>query len=220
MVLIVVITSALLASQHAQASHLVDNHCVSPVSGENLNLLVGTTKQIITPFCNQVDAGEQWTAAGPAWFINTDFDLVPAGFVPAGATPLEDFVAKFAAIKYLIDPGTLQERTFIYLTSNALWIGTNAAGFQSIWPGTLSKLPPLRIGEHFVPMYWGENGITMSDDKGNEYAVVPYFEGGQSGRVNIQVECASPNGLSGKIRNFTSWYFSLEWHSWGTSVCE
>jgi hypothetical protein len=37
------------------------------------------------------------------------FEVVPAGFVPAGA--LKDFVAKFAAARYVIDPGTNQERT-------------------------------------------------------------------------------------------------------------
>lgn len=158
-VLLFVIVSTAILPKSAQASHPVDNHCISPASGEDLNILFGTTKQIITPFCNQVDAGEQWTAAGPSWFINTDFDLVPEGFVPTGATPLEDFVAKFVAIKYVIDPGTLQERTFIYPTSNALWIGTNAAGFQSVWPGTLSTLPPLSIGEHFVAVYWVFNAM-------------------------------------------------------------
>lgn len=69
------------------------------------------------------------------------------------------------------------------------------------------------------PMYWGENAITMRDDNDNEYAIVPYFEGSQSGRVDIRVECATPDGLSGKIRQLVSWYFSFEWRSWGTSVC-
>jgi hypothetical protein len=89
---------------------------------------------------------------------------------------------------------------------------------------------PLRIGTiqpssavnvyYQRPMYWGENAITMRDDNDNEYAVVPYFEGSQSGRVDIRVECATPEGLSGKKRDLVSWYFSLEWNSWGTSACE
>jgi hypothetical protein len=57
------------------------------------------------------------------------------------------------AIKYVIDPGTRQEQTYIYPTSDKLWIGTTA-GFPAAWPGTLSKLQPLRVGKHFVVVYW------------------------------------------------------------------
>src|SRR5215204_2035690 len=69
----------------------IENHCIVP-NGLDLNVLYGISKQIVTPFCNQVDSGEQWTAAGPAWFMNTSFEAVPDGFVSAGATPLEDFL--------------------------------------------------------------------------------------------------------------------------------
>jgi hypothetical protein len=158
LILVFVMASTALTSHPAQASHPVENHCIAPATGVDLNDLFGITKQIVTPFCNQVDAGEQWTAAGPAWFMNTSFDLVPAGFAPAGETPLEDFLAKFVAIKYVIDPGTLQERTFVYPVSDDLWMGTNA-GFPAVWPGTLSKLPPLSIGEHVVVVYWVFNAM-------------------------------------------------------------
>ena len=155
LVLVVVIASSALASQPARAS---DDHCITP-TGIDLNALYGITKQIVTPFCNQVDAGEQWTAGGPAWFMNTSFEAVPDGFVSAGATPLEDFLAKFVAVKYVIDPGTRQEQTYIYLTGDRLWIGTTGPGFPVVWPGTLSKLPPLRVGEHFVVVYWVFNAM-------------------------------------------------------------
>jgi hypothetical protein len=67
---------------------------------------------------------------------------------------------------------------------------------------------------------WGENAITMTDSSGKTYAVVPYFENQQKGRVDIRVECVTPDGLSGKKRDLVSWYFSFEWYSWGTSACE
>lgn len=67
---------------------------------------------------------------------------------------------------------------------------------------------------------WGENAIAMIDSNGQNYAVIPYFENKQKGRVDIRVECVAPEGLSGKIRNLTSWYFSFEWNAWGTSGCE
>ena len=67
---------------------------------------------------------------------------------------------------------------------------------------------------------WGENAIVMTDGNGKNYEIIPYFENTQKGRVDIRVECVSPDGLSGKIRQLTSWYFSFEWKSWGTSACK
>ena len=67
---------------------------------------------------------------------------------------------------------------------------------------------------------WGENAIIMTDTGGKNYAVIPYFENDQKGRVDIHVECVTPEGLSGKKRDLTSSYFSFEWNSWGTPVCE
>jgi hypothetical protein len=154
MVLVVVIASSALASQPARAS---DNHCITP-TGIDLNALYGISKQIVTPFCNQVDSGEHWSAAGPAWFMNTSFEAVPDDFVPAGETPLEDFLAKFVAIKYVVDPGTRQEQTYVYPTGDELWTGT-VAGFPSVWPGTLSNLQPLSVGEHFIVVYWVFNAM-------------------------------------------------------------
>ena len=154
LVLVFMIASAALTSRPAQAS---DNHCITP-TGIDLNALYGISKQIVTPFCNQVDSGEQWTAGGPAWGMNTSFEAMPEEFVPAGETPLEDFLAKFVAVKYVIDPGTRQEQTYVYPTSDKLWIGTTA-GFPVVWPGTLSKLPPLSVGEHFVIVYWVFNAM-------------------------------------------------------------
>ena len=155
LILVFMIASTALTSRSAQAS---DNHCLAP-NGIDLNELYGITKQIVTPFCNQVDSGEQWTAAGPAWFMNTSFEAVPDDFVPAGETPLEDFLVKFVAVKYVIDPATRQEQTYVYPAGDRLWIGTTGPGFPAVWPGTLSKLPPLSVGEHFVVVYWVFNAL-------------------------------------------------------------
>jgi hypothetical protein len=66
---------------------------------------------------------------------------------------------------------------------------------------------------------WGENEIMMSDINGTKYNIIPYFENGEKGLVDIRVECATPNALSGKIRFITTSYSSFEWRSWGTSNC-
>ena len=66
----------------------------------------------------------------------------------------------------------------------------------------------------------GENAITMTDSNDKIYSVVPYFENQQRGRVDVRIDCVTSEGLSGKKRDLVSWYFSFEWHAWGTSACE
>jgi hypothetical protein len=51
------------------------------------------------------------------WFMNRGFEAVSEGFVPAGATPLEDFVAKFTGVRYVVDPGSKRERTYAFAKS-------------------------------------------------------------------------------------------------------
>jgi hypothetical protein len=139
------------------------NHCISP-DGHDLNELYGIPQQIVTGFCPEVNAGERWTAPGAPWIMNWSFEEVPDGFVPAGATPLEDFIAKFKAIKYVIDAGTAQETTLIYPihpTGPDLWVGTleldfgaGPEDFPAVNPAPLSSVRPLSIGEHTVDTYW------------------------------------------------------------------
>jgi hypothetical protein len=58
------------------------------------------------------------------WFMNRGFEVVSEGFVPAGATPLEDFVAKFTGVRYVVDPGSKRERNYAYANVGDLWIGS------------------------------------------------------------------------------------------------
>ena len=153
MVLVFVIASTALMAQPAQASHTLENHCIAS-SGTDLNVLFGISQQIVASFCKEVNSGEYWIAVGgPPWLMSTSFEAVPVGFVSAGSTPLEDFLAKFVAVKYVIDPGTFQERTYVFPTSNKLWIGT-IEGFPAVHPITLGALKPLNVGEHVVQVYW------------------------------------------------------------------
>ena len=153
-VLVFVIASIALLPQPAQASQSAENHCITPLG--DLNQIYGISEQIVTVFCPQVNSGAYWVAAGgPPWFMNTSFELVPEGFVPAGETPLEDFRAKFVAVKYMIDPGTLQEQTYIFPTSDKLWTGPHPiVGLPAVHPITLGTLRPLSVGEHVVQVYW------------------------------------------------------------------
>jgi len=93
---------------------------------------------------------------------------------------------------------------------------------QDSEPLHIAQIEPLSVVDVYYKKSesWGESAITMTDSDGKTYAVVPYFENQQKGRVDIRVECATPDGLSGKKRDLVSWYFSFNWYSWGTSACE
>jgi hypothetical protein len=141
----------------AQANE--ENHCIAP-NGADLNEIYGVSAQIVTSFCNQVASGEQWVAPGAPWSVNDTFKLVPKSFVPEGDTPLEDFIAKFQAVKYVIDPGTKQEKTVVFPNDGTLFTsgGSVFPGTPADWsvvsPITLGTLNPLSIGGHQAQVYW------------------------------------------------------------------
>jgi len=85
-----------LGTTTASAEPKEANQCILP-NGVDLNELYGVSEQIVTPFCTQADAGRHWTIS-VAWLMPTSFESVPAGFEPAGDTPLGDFLAKFVAV--------------------------------------------------------------------------------------------------------------------------
>lgn len=93
---------------------------------------------------------------------------------------------------------------------------------QGAIPLHIEPIEPMSVMDVYYtrPITWGENAIAMTDSNGKAYSIVPYFENEQRGRVDIRVECVTPDGLSGRKRDLVSWYFSFEWYSWETSVCD
>jgi hypothetical protein len=155
--LLIVVIAALSASDAVAANHREEkeNHCINSI-GVDLNEFFGVSEQIVTgttPSCSEVGSGERWRPSAIPWFVNHSFEVVPEGFVPAGATPLEDFVAKFAGVRYVVDPATRRELTYAYANVNDLWIGT-FAGTPLVSPITLVALKPLPVGDHEVETYW------------------------------------------------------------------
>jgi hypothetical protein len=134
-------------------------HCVSPVFGNlDLNVFYGVTEQIVAPGCSEINVGQKYRVWAGAW-MNDAFDAVPTGFVPIGDTPLEDFVAKFVAVKYVVDPGTDEEETFVFPNSGTLWTGTGIGPgilftLQHVNTLTLNTLHPLPVGPHRIDLYW------------------------------------------------------------------
>jgi hypothetical protein len=125
-------------------------HCVTP-SGIDLNVVDGVSDWIVAPFCTEIAAGHRWTVTN-AWFMSPTFDVVPPGFVPAGATPAEDYVAKFEAVKYVVDPGSTKEKSFVFTNVEDLTIRPGGP-FIVADPITLGSLSPLNPGTHVVDAY-------------------------------------------------------------------
>jgi hypothetical protein len=128
------------------------NHCILP-SGVDLNEFYGVSAQIVNIICGgEAGAGEQWTVSIP-WLMNDTFKHVPKGFVPAGDTPLEDLLAKFVGVTYVVDPGTAQEQTHAFPNDGGLWTGI-LEGLPAVNTITLGTLAPLAVGAHVVEAYW------------------------------------------------------------------
>ena len=152
LLLSVVVASLALAGRPAVADpNAGPGPCFRP-DGVNLNELYGVSYRIITRTCNQAVAGERWVQPA-AWFMAPTFEAVPDEFVPAGSTPLEDFVAKFTAVRYVVDAGTKHERTYVVPTSDRLWIG-ELEGLSAVNTVTLASLKPVSVGQHTIAVYW------------------------------------------------------------------
>jgi hypothetical protein len=125
--------------------------CVTP-GGVNINVGFGVSDWVVwSPFCSEIGAGHRWTVSNP-WSMSPTFDVVPPGFVPAGPTPVDDFLAKFEAVKYVVDPGTKKEQTYVFTNGEDM-------GFLTLGPRifanpvTLGSMSPLAPGVHVVDSY-------------------------------------------------------------------
>lgn len=121
--------------------------------GVNLNEAFGVSDWVVWTLvgCSEIGAGHRWTVSNP-WRVSATFDIVPPGFVPAGDTPVEDFVAKFEAVKYVVDPGTDTEKTYVFTNGEDmgfLTLGTRIF----VNPITLGSMSPLPPGVHVVDSY-------------------------------------------------------------------
>jgi hypothetical protein len=125
--------------------------CITPTAVD-LNERYGVAEAIVAPFCTEVNSGRRWTVSN-AWFVNVTFEVVPSDFVPAGETPLDDFIAKFVGVKYVVDPGTKKEKTYQFPNDDGLGIVQDEGGFDAANPVTLGALKPLSVGHHVVDSY-------------------------------------------------------------------
>ena len=128
--------------------------CITPPpTAVNVNERWGITDAVVAPFCTQVNSGRRWVPSN-AWFMNTAFDVVPPGFVAQGATPVQDFVAKFVGVKHVVDAGTNNEKTYVFPNDDSLGILLAVEGFDVVNAITLGSLNPLSVGDHTVDSYF------------------------------------------------------------------
>jgi hypothetical protein len=133
------------------------NHCLNGF-GIDLNLVFGVPEEIVFGSCTTVTARARWRPL-TFWYMNTVFDQVPPEFVPAGATPLEDLVAKLKSVKVVIDGGTTRQRTTVFAPNKALRIDQTFADYNpydAAYPmaATLPRMASLRAGAHTVQFIW------------------------------------------------------------------
>jgi hypothetical protein len=133
-----------------------DRHCIHPL-GFDMNEVSNTNHRIITTFCTVALVGELWIPAA-AWTTNATYDVIPEGYTPSGATPMEDYSAKFVGARYVIDAGTRHQRTFRFGASRILQV-LRAPGSDFPTASIMAVLPPLPAGRHTVDIF-----LTLSAD--------------------------------------------------------
>lgn len=140
--------------QAAPADSQRTEHCVAP-NGVDMNAYLDLSAAIVAPFCPEIKAGAWWVRARFYASAKT-WEQMPEGYVPAGATPRDDFVAKFLAIRYVVDEGMPDEFTVEFANGPLLWTGDHATDpdIALATPMTLGAMRPLSVGTHTVREFW------------------------------------------------------------------
>jgi hypothetical protein len=133
------------------------NHCLNEF-GIDLNLLFGVPEELVAGPCRTVSARSKWRPF-VFWSMDTVFNVAPPGYVPAGATPLEDLVARLESVKIVVDRGTKREKTVVFSAAASLWTDhtlDDYVPFEFAYPiaATLPLMASLPAGDHTVQVIW------------------------------------------------------------------
>lgn len=160
------LTTTMLTPDPAEARPPDTTHCVSP-SGVDLNVIYDVPGRIVSGFCDYAFAGERFSPA-TGWFMSPAWDLTPPGFNPTGATPVEEFVARLDAVRFVIDAGTRQEKSVTFPSGPNLAVITGGP-FVVANIVTLGRIGPLSVGNHTIDTYLILDGPTC-DGLGDVFA--------------------------------------------------
>jgi len=114
-----------------------------------MNEVHDTNHRIITNFCPVALVGERWVPVA-TWATNTTYEVIPEGYTPSGATPIDDFNSKFVGARYVIENGTQHARSFNFSAAQILQTGLTVPGTDFPMSAFMAVLPPLPPGEHTV----------------------------------------------------------------------
>jgi hypothetical protein len=146
--------AALLCSPSAHAKWGSDQPCVGP-TGLTLEQQYGYSIAVVTPKCNQIQAGKRWGASA-TWIVDTRFEKMPQGFTTDYGTPLDDLRSKMTTIEYVVDGGSPYGYNKAFSNDAKLWVGElpDAPGLPAINTVSLGPLDPLPVGPHSIAVYW------------------------------------------------------------------
>lgn len=128
-----------------------NGHCVTG-DGIDLNEVLAVSETIVLqPDCYEVDTGESYILLA-YWVTAKSYESVPSPHPLAGPAPVEDFLAKVEAVRYIVDPDTRRARSYRFDARDIMRVGT----LDQIVAGApdlpvvyfLAKLPPLTPGVH------------------------------------------------------------------------
>lgn len=147
---ILLTASLVLTPSMAGAGSKKSPDCI--IGGANLNEIYGTDEGfVVDPFCTEVATGARWRPI-LRWNVAGSWESVPDGFVPAGETPLDDFLLKFEGARYVVDAGTRQEREYVFSAED---LNLVAADLPDGWDFATwtPRMHPLSAGTHRVDKY-------------------------------------------------------------------
>ena len=143
---------ALLVPAITSAGTKDGNHCVFPPDGD-FNAAWGISEALVW-YCNtEIGSGQDWRT-NMGWGMAEKYTVKPKGFVAGGATPTEDFLAKFVGVKVVVDAGTSAQRTYVFRDTTKLVV--DGAMVHSFDMGVMAPLP---VGQHSLESYWTMSGV-------------------------------------------------------------
>ena len=149
--------------------------CIAPW-GTDLCAATGINTAFATPFFlggQPVPVGNWWTPI-LGWAVNARGGLLPEypltyrpDYVPAYPNdPMQDFISKIVKFTLIIDPGTRQERTYVYDQPATYEVFMKVGDFwppgifgdprldSAQWMEVVPKLHPLSPGDHELHAIW------------------------------------------------------------------
>src|SRR5262245_24804215 len=106
LMLAIVPTIASAAGRIDPPGHDDANHCMNAFDVD-LNELYGVSDQFRNFDCRAVSAGEHWVIGPLVWIVNDGANSIyPSGYTPSELEPIDDFAAKLASVRVVVDGGT------------------------------------------------------------------------------------------------------------------